>query len=86
MADVTLAVVTRGADGKLYPARSLGHAERNRARWMIHNLHCRDGLSLRAAQRAMAESYGVRRSMGTICADLANFECPSCAPAQRRLR
>lgn len=77
--------VTRGADDKRYPARSLSHAERNRARWLAHNLVHRDGLSLRAAQRAMAESYGVRRSMGTICTDLANFECPSCAPSQRRL-
>jgi hypothetical protein len=40
---------------------------------------CRDGLSLREAQRTMLESYACRRSMGSICRDLARFECPHCA-------
>jgi hypothetical protein len=66
------------ADGKTYPAGGvLPPRERNAARWLIHNLHCRDGLSVRAAQRVMAEQ-GVRRSLGILHRDLANYECPSC--------
>ncbi len=70
--------VQTGRDGKLYPARPLTRQERNRARWLAHNLVHRDGLSVRQAQRAMAERYGVRRAVGTIARDLANFECPRC--------
>jgi hypothetical protein len=46
---------------------------------MIHHLHCRDGLSIRAAQRVMLGRYGIRRSTGILCRDLANYECPACA-------
>ena len=72
--------VKRGADGRLYPARPLTREQRNRARWLAHNLVHRDGLSVRAAQKVMAERYGVRRAVGTIARDLQNFECPRCAP------
>jgi hypothetical protein len=70
--------VKRGADGRLYPARPLTHEERNRARWLAHNLVHRDGLSVRQAQRAMAERYGVRRAVGTIARDLELFTCRVC--------
>jgi hypothetical protein len=71
--------VARRRDGKLYPPRPLTHAERNRARWLEHNLVHRDGLSIREAQRVMAAEHGVRRSLGIIHRDLASYECPACA-------
>jgi hypothetical protein len=70
----------KGRDGKSYPAAALSRQERNQARWLAHNLHCRDGLSVRAVQDVMLRSYGLRRSRGAISADLAGFECPRCAP------
>ena len=70
--------VRRGADSKLYPARPLTHEQRNRARWLAHNLVHRDGLSVRVAQRVMAGQHGVRRAVGTIARDLELFTCPRC--------
>lgn len=67
-----------GRDGKAYPARPLTREELNRARWLAHNLVCRDHHSVRAAQQLLAQA-GIRRSIGTIAADLADFECPHCA-------
>jgi hypothetical protein len=63
---------------KLYRARPLTHRERNTARWAAHKLVHRDGMSVRQAQRVMAEQYGIRRAVGTIMRDLQNFECPLC--------
>lgn len=68
----------RGADGKKYLDRPLTRTERNQARWLEHNLVHRDHLSIRAAQKVMAESYHVRRSIGIIVRDLRDFECPHC--------
>jgi hypothetical protein len=71
--------VTRGADGKKYPADLPWPRERlNQARWLAHNLVHRDGLTIKAAQRVMLESYALRRSVGAIHKDLRLFECPSC--------
>lgn len=67
----------RGTDGKMYRAVPLRRQDRNRARWMAHRLVHRDGLSIRAAQARMAEA-GLRRSVGIIARDLADFECPHC--------
>jgi hypothetical protein len=70
----------RRRDGKRYPvAGVLPPAERNRARWLAHNLVHRDRLSIRQAQRVMLEQYAVRRSLGIIARDLQRFECPVCA-------
>ncbi len=80
MPAVVIVEVKRGADGRLYPARPLTHEQRNRARWLAHNLVHRDRLSVRQAQKVMAERYGLRRAAGTIARDLAGFECPRCAP------
>jgi hypothetical protein len=78
--NVIIVEVRRGADRKLYPVGGqLPPAERNRARWLAHNLVHRDHLSVRAAQAVMLEQYGVRRSLGIIARDLASFECPACA-------
>jgi hypothetical protein len=76
---VNTVVVKQGRDRKLYPAEPLTRAELNRRRWLAHRLHCEGGLSIRAVQATMLESYGVRRSVGAIYRDLARFECPRCA-------
>jgi hypothetical protein len=76
---VTTTQVRRGLDGKLYPAAPLTRTERGRARWLAHQLVHSDGLSIRAAQASMAQTYGLRRSRGAIAADLAGYECPRCA-------
>ena len=76
--NTVIITVKVGQDGKRYPAAPLTREERNRARWLAHNLVHRDGLSVRQAQRAMAERCGVRRAVGTIARDLADFECPRC--------
>lgn len=67
----------RGRDGKLYRARPLTREQRNRARWAVHGLVCRDGLTIRAAQQALAEQ-GLRRSLGSLSADLLDFSCAVC--------
>jgi hypothetical protein len=72
--------VERRSDGKRYPAGgSLPPAARNQARWLIHNLHCRDKLPIREAQRVMLAEHGLRRSLGILSRDLQRFQCPSCA-------
>lgn len=69
-----------GRDGKRYPVGGdLPPDQRRRARWMIHNLHCRDGLSIRAAQQVMLEQHGLRRSIGILARDLRDYQCPACA-------
>jgi hypothetical protein len=70
--------VVRGTDGKLYGARQLPQAELARRRRLVHALHCRDQLSLREARRTLAEQYGIRRSMGSVCNDLRDYRCPYC--------
>jgi hypothetical protein len=84
--DVKAVIMVRGTDQKLYPARQLSGAELNRMRRLAHNLVCRDRMSIRAAQRTLRESYGVRRSVGAIHKDLARFYCgPQClsVPAEQ---
>jgi hypothetical protein len=75
---VNTTTTRRGRDGKSYPATPLTREERNRARRLAHQLVHRDGLSIRAVQQRMAEA-GIHRSIGTIAADLAGYECPHCA-------
>jgi hypothetical protein len=70
--------VVRGADGKLYGARQLPPAELARRRRLTHALHCRDRQSLREVRRILAQQYGIRRSMGSICNDLRDYRCPYC--------
>lgn len=76
--NTVIITVKVGKDSKLYPARPLTREQRNRARWLAHNLVHRDHLSVRQAQRAMAQQYSLRRAVGTIARDLANFKCPRC--------
>jgi hypothetical protein len=71
----------RRRDGKRYPvAGVLPTDQRNRARWLAHNLVHRDRLSIRAAQRVMLERYGVRRSLGIMHRDLTSYACRVCDP------
>jgi hypothetical protein len=77
--NVILVEVSRRGDNKLYPAQPLSREQRNRIRWLIHDLHCRGGLTVRAAQRVMLEQHGVRRSLGALSRDLTAFECKLCA-------
>jgi hypothetical protein len=78
--NVIVVEVAVGRDGKRYPVGGdLPPADRNRARWLIHNLHCRDKLPIREAQRVMLEQHGLRRSLGILHRDLAAYECPACA-------
>jgi hypothetical protein len=76
---VMVDVRVRGADGRLYPEHPLSREQRNQVRWLAHDLHCRDRLSVREVRRALAESYGIWRSRGAIAADLQNYECSRCA-------
>lgn len=70
--------VVRGHDGKLYGARQLPPGELARRRRLVHALHCRDRLSTREVVRVLAEQYGIRRSMGSVCNDLRDYRCPYC--------
>jgi hypothetical protein len=73
--------VSVGRDGKRYPpGGDLPPDQRNRARQLAHNLVCRDGLSIRTAQRVMLEQYAVRRSLGIIHRDLTSYACRACDP------
>jgi hypothetical protein len=76
---VNMTTTRRGLDGKSYPATPLTRQERGRARWLAHRLVHDHHLSVRAARRVMAQTYGIWRSVGSIAADLANYECPACA-------
>jgi hypothetical protein len=71
--------VRQGRDGRFYPARALTTQERGRARVLAHRLVHDRRLSIRVAQMVLAESYGLRRSVGSIAADLADYECATCA-------
>ena len=72
--------VRRGRDGKLYPPRMpTPLAERERARTLAHQLICGRKLSYRAAQAALRDEFGIRRSLGQVYADLTRFECDRCA-------
>lgn len=72
----------RYADGRIYPAqRPLPPEVTEHLRSLEHLLHCGEGLSYRATQRAMMARYGARRSLGQVFNDLRDFQCSKCAPA-----
>lgn len=68
----------RGTDGRLYSARQLTPEQQDRAIDAAHWLVCRHRMTIRAAQQAMAERYGIRRSTGAIHADLRRYTCEHC--------
>ena len=79
MKSTVITWVRAGRDGKRYPAGGkLPEAELARARQLAHELVCIRGLSIREAQAEMGVQ-GIRRSVGSIHADLKNFECRRCA-------
>ena len=77
-------LVVLGRDQKIYPAGlPLPAAERQRLRDLIHDLHCRQGLSVRATQAALLIEHGIRRSRGQVHKYLTLFECPRCSTTPR---
>jgi len=75
---MTVDVRIRGLDGRLYRATPLTREERSKAIRLAHQLVHGDRLSIRQAQRVMDEKHGLRRSVGSIAADLRGFVCPLC--------
>jgi hypothetical protein len=73
-------VVERRPDGRLYPeGGSLPWPQRREVIGLAHASRCRDGLSFRATQRALAEA-GYRRSIGIIYHDVTHYGCMWCDP------
>ena len=78
----TIIAVRAGRDGKRSPAGgALPEAELARARRLAHELVCIRGLSVREAQAEM-DIRGIHRSVGSVHADLKNFECRRCRAAR----
>jgi hypothetical protein len=55
----------------------LPERERDRAVYLAHRFHCRDRLSFRATQAALARA-GIRRSVGQIHKDIVRYVCDIC--------
>jgi hypothetical protein len=70
--------ITIGRNGGLYPGWRRSPDELARVRALVHQLHCQQGLSIRQVRRALMD-FHVLRSVGSIQADLSNFECDLCA-------
>jgi hypothetical protein len=75
---VTAGETRLSRNGKQYPAAPLTREQLNRARNAAHFLVHSRGMSVRRAQQVMAEDYGIRRSVGIIARDLADFVCTAC--------
>jgi hypothetical protein len=69
--------LTVGADGKEYMSWR-DPAERLRVIERVHQLSCREGLSIRQVQGQLFTEH-VKRSVGTIHQYLARYECPACS-------
>jgi hypothetical protein len=77
---ISVVLVTKRADGKLHPpGGSLPWPQRREVIGLAHASRCRDGLSYRATQRALAEA-GYRRSIGIIYHDVTHYGCRYCQP------
>ena len=76
---MTTSGTRRSQNGNAYPATRLTRQELSQARRLTHRLICEQGLSIRRARLVVAEKYGIRRSVGIIAKDLADYECPACA-------
>jgi hypothetical protein len=76
---VIIEVRRRGRDGKRYRPRAIPPEEAARLKVLVHELRCRDDLSIRAIQAELAARHGLARSVGRIHAILASFECDRCA-------
>lgn len=68
--------VVRGKDGKRYPSGlPRPGAEVERLRLLAHQFYCGRGLSYRDVQAVMLDQNGVRRSIGILHRDVAEFDC-----------
>lgn len=76
-AATTLPARVTGLDGKTYPRGPLPVDARRQAIWLAHDLH-HDGLPVRAVVAELAARYGLRRSVGTVHADLTRWRCERC--------
>ena len=73
-----MVLVEKRRDGKIHPLGGhLSGVQWNRAVNYAHRFRCRDGLSYRKVQVALAE-LGIRRSLGQIHHDVRAFECARC--------
>ena len=73
-----IALVTRRADGKLYPVDGrLPEADRERAIALTHAMRCEAGLSYRRIVTALGE-YGLRVSVGSVHAWVRGYRCARC--------
>jgi hypothetical protein len=70
--------VYRGRDGKRYPVRVLSKGELARLRRLVHQWHCADGWTYRKVERELLDRYGIKRSQGSIAADLTRWRCQHC--------
>jgi hypothetical protein len=66
-----------GQDGKTYMSWR-DPADRMRVIELAHQLHCREGLSVRLVQRRVFDHH-IRRSVGMIHQYLTRYECPACS-------
>jgi hypothetical protein len=60
----------RGCDGKKYPARHYLPESRDWLRFTCWRWHTEEGLSVRQIQDELEASYRIRRSVGSIHADI----------------
>jgi hypothetical protein len=75
---VTVEVRAAGRDRKLYLVSPRSPEALAQIRETEHRLRCRDGLSVRQVQAALASEHGVRRSLGAIMRDLKGWQCEAC--------
>lgn len=66
-----------GLDGKVYPSRNK-RSERLYVIQLVHVL-AHSGLTHRQVVVALADRHNIRRSVGSVNADLTNWQCPTCS-------
>ncbi|MBT2503004.1 hypothetical protein [Curtobacterium sp. ISL-83] len=67
-----------GMDGKVYPGFTMPRSERTRIVAEVHTL-AHGGRSVREIVQILADDYGTRRSVGSVHADLNDWQCHDCA-------
>jgi hypothetical protein len=81
MNGVVVVETVRARDGKRHPVEPVPPDQAKLVKIAVHRLVCGENLSIRAAQRALAARYGLRRSLGRIHAITADYTCSRCRPA-----
>jgi hypothetical protein len=79
---VNVVVVVRHGDGKLYPEnwQAMPPEVIRHLQALAHHLRCVEHLSYRAAERALSDRYGERRSLGQVWYDVHESRCRHCEP------